>query len=327
MKIVCPVAQARARQALSAELEEKLQQLGSFIWFDGYPETSETYLERVRDADGLLLTWNIPAEVLNSCPRLKTISFWGTDPRKFIDLSLASGKGIAVTNTPHYGDHAVAEHTLALILCCAKRISQLDGLVHQGAWEQGEYSMELWNKTLGLVGLGGIGREVARLAKAFGMRVLYHDVTRRKDIESLLEVEYVSNLHEIFKHADVVTLHIPHTPKTERIITRGLMELLKPGSIFVNTARAELVDNQALAELLAAKKLGAVGLDVHDAEPIEPDTPFLGVENAVLTPHVASNTAEAADNSMKLTVDNLMAFFSGHPQNVVNPEVLNKTTR
>lgn len=324
MRIVCPDGTVTIRRFLSAELEARLQQLGSFTWFDGRPKTSEAYIERVKDADGILAIWDIPAAVFNSCPKLRTIAFTGTDPRKFVDLSLATRKGVAVTNTPHYGDHAVAEHTLALILCCAKRITQFNSLLHQGVWEQGGYNVELWGKTLGLVGLGGIGGEVARLARAFGMRVLYHDVRRRDDLESSLGIDYVSNLCEIFEQADVVTLHIPHTPETERIITRELLKLLKPEAIFINAARAELVDNQALAQLLKAGKLGAVGLDVYDTEPVERDSPFLGMENAVLTPHVASQTPEATSSIMDIIVENLVAFFANRPQNVINPEALNR---
>ncbi len=323
MKIVCPDGTVTMRQALSVELERKLQQLGLFIWFDGHPETLEVYLERVRDADGILLIGHIPAEVLSSCPKLRTIAFTGTDPRKFIDLSLATRKGIVVTNTPHYGDHAVAEHTIALILCCAKRIIRFNRLLHQGTWDESGYNMELWDKTLGLVGLGGIGGEVARLAQAFGMKVLCW--TRQATPERAREhaVQFVT-LRELFEQSDVVTLHVPHTSETERIITRELLELLKPGAIFVNTARAELVDNQALAQLLKLEKLGAVGLDVYDVEPVERDSPFLGMENVVLTPHIAFQTPAANSNIMDISVDNLVAFFSGHPQNVVNPEALNR---
>ena len=108
MRVVCPDGTVAMRKALSTELESKLQQLSSFTWFNGRPESSQDYLERVRDADGVLLIWDIPSEVLSSCPRLRTIAFTGTDPRKFIDLPLATSTGIAVTNTPHYGDQTVA---------------------------------------------------------------------------------------------------------------------------------------------------------------------------------------------------------------------------
>lgn len=323
MRIVCPDGTVAMRKALSTELESKLQQLGSFTWFDGRPESSQDYLERVRDADGVLLIWDIPSEVLSSCPRLRTIAFTGTDPRKFIDLPLATSKGIAVTNTPHYGDQTVAEHTMALILCCTKRITHFSSLMHQGVWEQSGYNMELQGKTLGLVGLGGIGGEVARLAQAFGMRVLCW--TRRPSRERARrhDVHFVK-LRELFQQSDIVTLHISHTPETEGIITREILELMRPTAIFINTARAELVDNKALAELLQAKRLGAVGLDVYAVEPIEQDDPLLGMEDAILTPHVANQTLEANSNIMDISVDNLVAFFSGHPQNVVNPEVLNR---
>jgi len=318
MRIVCPDGSVTMRQFLSAELEGKLKQLGLFTWFDDRPETSGAYLERVKDADGILLNWDIPAEVLNSCSRLQIISFEGTDPYKFVDLSLATRKGIVVTNTPHYGDHAVAEHTLALILCCAKHITRLNDFVHQRVWEQSWYGMELWGKTLGLVGLGGIGAEVARLAQAFGMRILCWTRQATPERAQRHNVRFVT-LKELFKQSDVVTLHLSHTPETEGIITRELLELLKPGAILVNTARAELVDNQALVELTKTKKLGAVGLDVYNVEPIDHDNPLLRMDNVLLTPHVALNTPEATFNMLNIGVDNLVAFFSGHPQNVVNP--------
>jgi len=321
MKVVCPDGNPTMRQLLGAELEAKLQRLGSFTWFDGRPETSKSYLERVGDADGVLLIWDIPAEVLRSCSRLRIITFAGTDPRKFIDLPLATSKGVAVTNTPHYGDHAVAEHTLALILCCAKRITHFSGNLHQERWEEGGFTFELWGKTLGLVGLGGVGAEVVRLAQAFGMQVLCWTRHMTAERAQRHAVKFVP-LRELFERSDVVTLHVAHTPETERIITRELLELLKPGAILVNAARSELVDNQALADLLRKKKLGAVGLDVYDEEPVRHNNPFLRIENAVLTPHVAYYTTEANYNIMKIGVDNLVAFFSGHPQNVVNPQYL-----
>ncbi len=321
MKIVCPDGSMTDRQSLSAELEERLQELGSFTWFYGRPETSEVFLERVGDADGILLIWGIPPEVLGSCPRLRIVSFAGADPRKFIDLPLATSKGIVVTNTPHYGNHAVAEHTMALVLSCAKRITGFNGLLHQGVWEHSGYNMELWGRTLGLVGLGGIGGEVARLAQAFGMQVLCWTRQATPERARTHGVKFVT-LRELFEQSDVVSLHVTHTPETERLITRELLELLKPGVIFVNTARAELVDNQALAELLEKKKLGGVGLDVYDVEPIGRDNPFLRMENVVLTPHVAFYTAEANYNILKIGVDNLVAFFTGHPQNVVNSELV-----
>jgi len=309
------------RQLLNKDAEAKLEGLGSFIWFNDRPESSQTYLERVKDADGVLLNWHMPADVLISCSRLRIISFSGTDPRKFVDLSLATGKGIVVTNTPHYGDHAVAEHTLALMLGCAKRVAHFNSHMHQGLWEQGGFTFELSGKTLGLVGLGGVAAEVARLAQAFGMHVLCWTRSATPERAHSHGVHFVT-LQKLFQESDVISLHLAHTLGAERIISRGLLESMKPGAIFINTARAELVDNAALAELLVERKLGAVGLDVYDDEPIKNDNAFLEIETAVLTPHVAFNTAEANCSILRISIDNLVAFFSGHPQNVVNSELV-----
>ena len=218
MKIVCPDGTDTLRQALNAELERKLQQLGSFTWFDGRPETLEAYWERTDEADGIILIFEIPAEILTSCPKLKTIAFTGTDPRRYVDLSLATSRGIVVTNTPHYGDHAVAEHTMALILSCTKRITRFNNLLHQGTWEQSGYNTELWGKTLGIVGLGGIAGEVARLAQAFGMQVLCWTRQASPERARKHSIQFVT-LRELFEQSDVVSLHVPHTLETERIIT------------------------------------------------------------------------------------------------------------
>jgi len=317
MKIVCPDGTAEIRELLTPESETKLEALGSFVWFNDRAETSEGYLQRVKDADGVILNWDMPVEVLKSCNKLQIISFLGADPRKFVDLSLATRMGVAVTNTPHYADQEVAAHAMALILGCAKRIVHFNSQMHQGIYEKGDFTAEFWGKTLGVVGLGGIGAEVSRLARAFGMRVLcwtQHPTSERARKHG---VEFVT-LEELFQQSDIVTLHVPHTPETEKMITRGLLESMKRGAIFVNTARAELVDNLALSELLRSGRLAAAGLDVHDEEPIRNDDPFLSIDNAVLTPHVGANTARAQSNILEIAVDNLTAFFSGHPQNMVN---------
>ena len=317
MKIVCPDGTAEIRELLTPESETRLEALGSFVWYNDRAGTSPDYLQRVEDADGVILNWDMPSEVLESCQKLKIISFLGADPRKFVDLSLASRMDIKVTNTPHYADQEVAAHAVALIFCCAKRITHFNGQMHGGIYEKGDFTAEFWVKILGVVGLGGIGAEVARLAQAFGMRILCW--TRHATPERARKhgVEFVT-LEALFQQSDIVSLHVTHTPETEKMITRNLLESMKRDAIFVNTARAELVDNLALAELLRKRKIAAAGLDVHDEEPISSDNPFLSIENAVLTPHVAANTARAQGNILKIAVDNLVTFFSGRPQNIVN---------
>lgn len=317
MKIVCPDGTAEIRELMTPELEAKLEALGTFVWFNDRAETSEGYLQRVQDADGIILNWDLPAEVLKSCPKLQIISFLGGAPRKFVDLSAANSMGIAVTNTPHCEDQEVAAHVMALILGCAKRIAQFNSQMHRGIYEKGDFTAEFEGKILGVVGLGDIGAEVARLAQAFGMRVLCW--TRHPTPERARKhgVEFLT-LEELFQQSDIVTLHVIHTLETEKMITRKLLESMKRSAIFVNTARAELVDNSALAQLLRDGRLATAGLDVFDEEPISKNDPFLGIENAVLTPHVGANTARAQGNILEIAVDNVTAFFSGHPQNIVN---------
>jgi phosphoglycerate dehydrogenase-like enzyme len=317
MKIVCPDGTAEIRELLTPESEKKLEALGSFVWYNDRAETSAGYLQRVKDADGIILNWDLPSEVLKSCNKLQIISFLGAAPRKFVDLSLASSMGIAVTNTPHYANREVAAHAMALILSCAKRIPQFNREIHRGIYEKGDFTAEFEGKMLGVVGLGGIGAEVARLAQAFGMRVLCWTQHPSPERARKHGVEFVT-LEELFQQSDIVTLHVTHTPETERMIIRDLLESMKRGAIFVNTARAELVDNLALSDLLKSGRLAAAGLDVHDEEPIRNDNPLLSIDNAVLTPHVGANTARAQSNILKIAVDNLTAFFSGHPQNMVN---------
>jgi len=319
LKIVCPDGTAEIRELLTPESETKLEALGSFVWYNDRAGTSEGYLQRVEDADGVILNWDLPSEVLESCQKLKIISFLGADPRKFVDLSLASRMGIAVTSTPHYADQEVAAHAVALILCCAKRIVHFNSQIHQGIYEKGDFTAEFWGKILGVVGLGGIGAEVARLAQAFGMRVLCWTKHATPERARKHGVEFVT-LEELFQQSDIVSLHVTHTPETEKMITKDLLESMKRGAIFVNTARAEVVDNLALADLLRKGRIAAAGLDVHDEEPISSGNPFLSIENAVLTPHVAANTARAQGNILKIAVDNIAAFFSGHPQNIVNKD-------
>ena len=319
MKIVCPDGTAEIRELLAPESETKLEALGSFVWYNDRAGTSVGYLQRLEDADGVILNWDMPSEVLESCQKLKIISFLGADPRKFVDLSLASRMGIAVTSTPHYADQEVAAHAVALILCCAKRTVHFNSQIHQGIYEKGDFTAEFWGKILGVVGLGGIGAEVARLAQTFGMRVLCWTKHAAPERARKHGVEFVT-LEALFQQSDIVSLHVTHTPETEKMITKDLLESMKRGAIFVNTARAEVVDNLALADLLRKGRIAAAGLDVHDEEPISSGNPFLSIENAVLTPHVAANTARAQGNILKIAVDNIAAFFSGHPQNIVNKD-------
>jgi D-3-phosphoglycerate dehydrogenase len=259
------------------------------------------------------------AELLAALPELRIISILGTGTDN-VDLEAATRQGVVVTNTPGASTVSVAELAFALMLAAARHVALEDRTVRSGRWRHVE-GVELRGKTLGVVGLGAIGQEVASMARAFGMKVVAWSPTPDPDRARRVGATLVG-LEELFRTADVVSLHLRASPKTVGLIGERELAMMKPGTILVNTARGALVDERALAEALASGRLGAAGLDAFAQEPLSPDSPLVRLENVVLTPHVGWVTTEAADRLRRMPVDNLIAFFQGHPINVVNPSVL-----
>jgi glyoxylate reductase len=221
-----------------------------------------------------------------------------------VDVAACRDRGIAVTNTPGVLDAAVADLTLALILACRRHLVASDRFVREGRWQRGWARPELLGRdlagsTLGLVGRGRIGSEVARRAEAFGMRVVHH---RRSD---------GLPLDELLGGADVVSLHVPLTPETDGLISRERLALLRDGAALVNTARGAIVDEDALVDELVSGRISA-GLDVFAEEPRVPER-LLDLPNVVLTPHVASATVETREAMTRVLVDNVLAFLGGEP--------------
>lgn len=219
-----------------------------------------------------------------------------------VDLAACRERGIAVTNTPGVLDAAVAELTLALMLACRRQLLVSDRFVREGRWRSGwsqpeRLGHDLAGSTLGLVGFGRIGQQVARLAGAFGMRVVHH---RRTD---------GLPLDELLRTADVVSLHVPLTPETQGLLSRERLALLRDGAALINTARGAIVDEEALVDELVAGRISA-GLDVFAHEPRVPER-LLGLPNVVLTPHSASATEETRAAMTRVLVDNVLAFLRG----------------
>lgn len=219
-----------------------------------------------------------------------------------VDLAACRERGIAVTNTPGVLDAAVAELTLALMLACRRQLLVSDRFVREGRWRSGwsqpeRLGHDLAGSTLGLVGFGRIGQQVARLAGAFGMRVVHH---RRTD---------GLPLDELLRAADVVSLHVPLTPETQGLLSRERLALLRDGAALINTARGAIVDEEALVDELVAGRISA-GLDVFAHEPRVPER-LLGLPNVVLTPHSASATEETRAAMTRVLVDNVLAFLRG----------------
>ena len=248
----------------------------------------------------------VPLELF---PSLRLIANFGVGYDR-IDLATSAACGIAVTNTPGVLDAATADLAFALILAARRRVVEGDRLVRarewRGSWADSFLGEELSGSTLGIVGLGRIGQAVARRARGFDLRVLYNRrSSERSDLGEFRELD------ELLRESDVVTLHVPRTPETEGLIDARRLALLRDGACFVNTARGELVDEEALVRELTAGRIRA-GLDVFAHEPTVPEA-LVDLPNAVLTPHLGSATRQAREAMTRLVVDNVLALERGEP--------------
>jgi glyoxylate reductase len=240
---------------------------------------------------------------LELLPDLRLVANYGVGYDR-VDVAACRERGVTVTNTPGVLDAAVADLTLALILACRRHLVVSDRFVRESNWQRGWAEPELLghdlaSSTLGLVGLGRIGSEVAHRAEAFGMRIVHH---RRSDGLSL---------DELLSTADVVSLHVPLTPATDGLLSRDRLALLRDGATLINTARGAIVDEEALVAELASGRISA-GLDVFAHEPHVPER-LLDLPNVVLTPHVASATVETRAAMTRVLVDNVLAYLRGEP--------------
>jgi glyoxylate reductase len=245
----------------------------------------------------------VGAEELDLLPDLRLVANYGVG-YDTVDVAACRERGISVTNTPGVLDAAVADLTLALILACRRHLVASDGFVREGRWQRGWARPELLGRdlagsTLGIVGMGRIGSEVARRAEAFDMRIIHHGRSDGLPLDELLRT------------ADVVSLHVPLTSETNGLISRERLALLADGATLVNTARGAIVDEAALLEELASGRISA-GLDVFADEPQVPER-LLGLPNVVLTPHIASATVETRAAMTRVLVDNVLAFLRGDP--------------
>jgi D-3-phosphoglycerate dehydrogenase len=276
------------------------------------PATPAELLERIRNAGYVInvrATSRFTREVLQGCSSLKLISIWGTGTDN-VDLSAARELGICVTNTPGVSAIAVAEHALTLMLSVARRIVEVDGQVRQGKWPRAMVT-QLHGKTVGLIGTGAIGREMARLAKGIGCRVIAWSFHPKGDFAEWVEFK------EVFRQSDVVSVHVRQSAESVRMIRREHFELMKPGAILINTARGPIVDESDLVWALQSQRIAGAGLDVFDREPLPIDSPLLKLPNVVLTPHSAGITPETTEAGIALAIDNVFRFAEGSPRNVV----------
>ena len=273
----------------------------------------ERLVERIREAEvvvNIRSSTQFNESVFAACPRLKMVSIWGTGTDN-IDLKASAARGVLVTNTPGVSAPSIAEHTLALLFAVARRMVTLDTRTRAGEWARGEMKM-LAGKTLGVIGLGAIGKRVAQLGAAIGMRVVawtFHP-------ENSPGFNYVP-IERLLEESDVVSLHLRLSEKTRQFLGREHLERMKRSAIFLNTARGAIVDEPALIEALATRRIAGAGLDVFETEPLPAGHALTKLDNVVLTPHCAGITPEVLEAGLALALDNVRAFLAGRPRNVV----------
>lgn len=298
---------------------DELKTLGQCEIYDR-TELSEV-AARAAQAEVLLTNkTDLNRELIEGLPSLKYIGISATGTN-VVNLEAARSRGIPVTNVPGYGTSSVAQTTLALLLELAHRAGHHSETVRAGRWSSSldwcywDYPLvELDGLTMGIVGLGRIGRAVARLAAAFGMNV----IGCSRSSSSPLPFVTMVDLETLFPSSDVVTLHCPLTPETKFLVNQQRLSWMKPSAFLLNTSRGLLIDEPALAQALNSGQIAGAGLDVLSVEPPPADHPLLRARNCLITPHLAWGTQAARRRLMKIAVDNVRAYLGGKPQNVVN---------
>ena len=299
------------------------------VWPEELPPPYEVLVEKASNADGLvtLLTDRIDADLMDKSPGLKVISNMAVGYDN-IDIEEATRRHIVVGNTPGVLTETTADFAFTLLVSAARRVVEADNFTRQGKWQtwapMALLGQDIHHATLGIIGLGRIGVEVARRARGFDMKVLYHDSVRRSgEEESQLGVEYVSELSGLLSRSDFVSVHVPLTPETHHLVGANEFALMKSTAVFVNTSRGTVVDQKALYEALKTGQIFTAAIDVTETEPIPADDPLLTLNNIIVAPHIASASFPTRTRMAMMAAENLLAGLRGEvPPNCVNPEAL-----
>lgn len=298
-----------------------LKQFGDLTVYEK-TATTEDAIRRIGDAE-IVLVNKVPItrEILDACPSIRYIGVLATG-YNVIDCGATRRRGIPVTNVPDYGTGAVAQFTMALLLELCHKIGFHSDAVHDGAWVKSPVfsfwltpQVELTNMTFGIIGFGKIGRAAGKLAKAFGMRVIAYS---RSQTDAGREIAEYVDLDTLLSESDVVSLHCPLFPETEKIINTTSISKMKKGAFLINTSRGGLVDEEALAKALNTEYLAGAAVDVVTREPMDAGNPLLTAKNCIITPHIAWAPTQSRQRLLDCVVENIRAFLNGHPQNVVN---------
>ncbi len=304
---------------------EPLKEFGELTVYDrtSYRADDPLIVERIGDAEIIVINKTpVTKETIDACPSLQCIAVLATG-YNVVDYNYAKEKGIPVLNVPTYGTQIVGQYAVGLLLEICSHFWYHDQTVKEGRWQNSvdfcywDHPMiELAGKTAGIIGLGRIGKTTAKILNAMSMKVLACDSNQNDEGRAL--AEYVE-LDELLGRSDVIFLHCPLFPETEGIINKDTIAKMKDGVILINNSRGPLVVEQDLADALNSGKIYAAGLDVVSTEPIRADNPLLTAKNCLITPHISWAAKESRQRILDITVENIRAFLSGDPVNVVNP--------
>jgi len=299
---------------------------------DDAPWSAEEFRRRLADKDGVLPTGadRVDAATLAAAPRLKAVCNIAVGYNN-IDLAACTERGILATNTPGVLDDTTADMTWALLMAAARRVTEAERWLRAGSWKGWKndqfLGVDVHHATLGIIGMGRIGQAIARRAKGFSMRVLYHNRRRvPKAVERQLGAKYVS-MERLLKESDFVSLNMPYSPEVHHLIGAAELAQMKPAAVIVNAARGGIIDDAALVQALKERRIAAAGLDVFEGEPnFNPG--FLEVDDVALVPHIGSATRATRTAMALLASKNLSAALAGRrPPNLLNPEAWPKRRR
>lgn len=298
---------------------ERLEKIGKLTVYDRTP--ADQVVERCKDAE-IVFTNKTPLtkQDMEVLEKLKYIGVLATG-YNVVDVKYATQKGIAVCNVPSYSTMSVAQNVFALILDITNSVAHYTREVKEGKWSESKdfcftdtELIELDGKQIGIVGYGAIGRQVGKIAAAFGMTVACHTSKSSSEVAPAIKMD----LDTLFSTSDIITLHCPLTEDTEKIVNKERLEMMKPSAILINTGRGPLLDEKAVAQALREGTIAAAGVDVLSQEPPEKENPLLQAPNIRITPHISWATKEARERLLDISVNNLEAFLAGKPQNLVN---------
>ena len=290
--------------------------------------TPEELANTIHEYNGIVVRsrTKLTADIIEKADNLQIIARAGVGVDN-IDLNAATEKGIMVVNSPESTSVTVAEHTMGLILSMARKISIADKSVKDGKWEKKKFmGVELRNKTLGVIGMGRIGSQVVNRCKAFGMDAMAYDPYLPEEVAKQMGVE-LTDLETVLKNADFITIHVPLTPETKHSISTEQFEIMKDTAFIVNCARGGIIDEEALYDALVNDKIGGAALDVYEEEPPAADCKLFGLDNIILTPHIAASTKEAQRDAAIIVADEIIDLAKGNtPKNVLNLPRIDKNT-